>query len=159
MNHPITLQEKFYFIKICKSNNSGPDQIPFAFIHNFCNKTFDILATLNNKILKEEVYPTIWKCGIVISILKPKEKFYTDGYRPIILLNTICKLLEKIINYRLQWLLKKHVICFPHKNGFRKNLSTLDNMIEIKEKIIQTFNDKQILGIINLDIAKVYDST
>lgn len=66
MNYPINLQEKFYFIKKCKSNNSGPDQIPFAFIHNFGGKTFNIMATLYNKILKEGVYPAIFKSGIVI---------------------------------------------------------------------------------------------
>jgi len=71
----------------------------------------------------------------------------------------MCKLLEKILNHRLNWLLEKHAIFSPHQNGFRKNRFIIDNLIEIKEEITQTFNNKQIMRIINLDITKTYDST
>jgi hypothetical protein len=41
-------------------------------------------------ILKE------WKKGIIIPILKPgKNKHCTEGYRPITLLNTMSKIMEK----------------------------------------------------------------
>jgi hypothetical protein len=71
----------------------------------------------------------------------------------------MCKLLEKIINHRLSWLLEKHAFFSPHQNGFRKNRSTTDNLIEIKEDISQIFINQQIMGMLNLDIAKAYDST
>jgi len=71
----------------------------------------------------------------------------------------MCKLLEKIINHRLNWLLEKQSFFSPHQNGFRKNRSTIDNLIEIKEDITQTFNNQQIMVMVNLDIAKAYDST
>lgn len=160
LNHPITSNEIFYFLKKCKSTSPGPDQIPYVFIRNFGSKTFEILTTLYNKILVEETWPTTWKSGIVIPIPKPgKDKFHTEGYRPITLLNTMCKLLEKILNHRLNWLLEKNSFFSPHQNGFRKNRCTIDNLTEIKEEITQTFNKKQIMGIINLDITKAYDST
>jgi hypothetical protein len=44
LNNSITSQEIVYFLKKCKSNSPGPDQIPNAFIHNFGRKTFDLLA-------------------------------------------------------------------------------------------------------------------
>lgn len=44
INNHITSQEIYYFIKKCKSNSPGPDQIPYAFIQNFGSKTFDLLA-------------------------------------------------------------------------------------------------------------------
>jgi len=160
LNNPITSQEIVYFIKKCKSNSPGPDQIPYVFIHNFGRKTFDLLAILYNKILAEGSWPSTWKSGIVIPILKPdKAKFSIEGYRPITLLNTMCKLLEKNISHRLNWLLETHAFFSPHQNGFRKNRSTIDNLIEIKEDITQTFNNQQIMGMVNLDIAKAYEST
>lgn len=109
LNHPINSNEIFHFLKKCKSISPSPDQIPFAFIHNFGGKTFDILTILYNKILVEGTWPSTWMSGIVIPIPKPgKDKFRTEGYRPITLLNTLCKLLEKILNYRLNWLLEKN---------------------------------------------------
>lgn len=66
----------------------------FAFVHNFGGKAFDILTTLYNKFLIEGTWPSTWKSGIVISISKPgKDKFHTQGYRPITLLNTMSELL------------------------------------------------------------------
>ncbi|KAL4122214.1 hypothetical protein QTP88_014586 [Uroleucon formosanum] len=160
LNNSITSQENVYFIKKCKSNSLGPDQIPYAFIHDFGRKTFDLLAILYNKILSEGSWPSTWKSGLVIPIFKPdKDKFRIKGYRSITLLNTMCKLLEKIINHRLNWILEKHAFFSPHQNGFRKNRSTIDNMIEVKEDITQTLNNQQIMGMVNLDIAKAYDST
>jgi len=65
-------------------------------------------------------------------IPKPKkDKIHIEGYRPITLLNTMCKLLEIVINHRLNWLLKKYSFFSPQQSGFRKNQSTTDNLIEV----------------------------
>jgi hypothetical protein len=98
MNHPITSQEISHFIT--KSKSPGPDQISYEFIYNFRRRTLEVLTSLYNKIVREGVWPETWKCGIVIPIPKPeKNKFNTEGYRPITFLNTMCKLLEK--NHKL----------------------------------------------------------
>jgi hypothetical protein len=113
MNHSITPQEISHFITKSKSKSLGPDQIPYEFIYNFGRRTLEVLTSLYNKILREGVWPETWKCRIVIPIPKPeKNKFNTEGYRPITLLNTMCKLLEKIINFRLNWLLEKKPFLF-----------------------------------------------
>lgn len=42
---------------------------------------------------------------------------------------------------------------------FRKNLSIMNNLIEIKTEITQTSNSKHFMDIINLDITNAYNST
>ena len=102
-------------------------------------------GTLYNIILTEGTWPPTWKSRIVISIFKPsKVKFHSERYRPITLLNTMCKFLEKIINHRLNWFLEKHAFFSSYQNGFRKNQSTIDNLIEIKEEIIQTLTTNKL---------------
>lgn len=71
----------------------------------------------------------------------------------------MCKLFEKIINYRLSWFLEKTNFFSPKQNGFKKNRCTMDSLYEINEEIKQTFAKKQLMGVINLDIAKAYDTT
>ncbi|KAL4132883.1 hypothetical protein QTP88_009960 [Uroleucon formosanum] len=113
-----------------------------------------------NQDIKKGYWPKKWKSGIIIPILKPeKNQFKTDGYRPITLLNTMCKLFEKIINYRLSWYPEKIAFLSPKQNGFRKNRSTMDSFYEINEEIKQTLENKQLMGVINLDIPKAYDIT
>lgn len=55
-----------------------------------------------NGIFTEGSWLITLKNDTVIPIPKhKKDKFKPDGYRLITLLNTLCKLLEKIMNYRL----------------------------------------------------------
>lgn len=79
-------------------------------------------------------------------------KFLPNSYRPICLLNTLCKLLDKINNNRLMWFLNESNYLNPEQNGFRRNRSTTKNLMNIKNEI-QTALLKKNLGMINFDIA------
>lgn len=104
--------------------------------------------------------PDTWKTGVIIPILKfDKNKFKPEEYRAITLLNTMSKILEKIINSRLSWFLEIIKFFFPKQNELRNNSCTIDSLYEIDEEIGQTFDNKQIMGLIKLDVAKTYDST
>jgi hypothetical protein len=88
----------------------------------------------------QALYLEIEKKGIIIPIHKPgKNKYSTKGYRPITLLNTITKIMEKIINPRLIWFLEKNEILFKEQSSFRHARSTIDNLITIKTEIENTF--------------------
>jgi len=96
----------------------------------------------------------------VIPILKPgNDKFKLNSYRPISLLNTMCKLLEKIIDIRLRWFLEKINYLTPQQNSFRKNRNTYNSLQNIQDNIKKLFNKKQVPGLVALDIAKAYDTT
>lgn len=77
----------------------------------------------------------------------------TEGYRLITLLNTMTKIIEKIINTRLIWFLEKNEILSKEQSGFRHSRSTLDNLIIIKNEIENAFEQKQILGMVSIDIS------
>lgn len=68
------------------------------------------------------------------------------------------KTIEKIINTRLVWYLEKNKILSIVQSGFRRSRSTIDNLYIIKSEINKAFENKQILGMISLDITKAYDS-
>lgn len=115
-----------------------------------------------NRIFTEGSWQILWKHVTVIPILKhEKYKFKPDGYRPINLLNTLCKIFEKIINYSFTWISEKHNHLSKQQCGFRKtkNKSTIDNLIQINHEVNQTLTKKQIIGLVNLYIFKEYNST
>jgi len=53
----------------------------------------------------------------------------------------MCKVIEKI-NYLT-----------PFQSGFRKNRSAYDNLTTIKEEAQQALQNKQILGLLSIDIS------
>lgn len=160
LNIPIGMDELNTTIKKCKTKSAGPDNIPYCFIHNFGPLTKACLLHLYNKIYEEGKFPINWKTGIIIPIHKPgKNKFKVEGYRPITLLNTMCKIFEKIINFRLNWYLENISFFIPQQSGFRKKRSTIDNLMFIKHEIENCFKSKGVLGLVSLDINKAYDTT
>ncbi|KAL4104493.1 hypothetical protein QTP88_019789 [Uroleucon formosanum] len=71
----------------------------------------------------------------------------------------MCKVIEKIVNFRLIWFLEKINYLTPFQSGFRKNRSTYDNLTIIKEEAQKALQNKQILGLLSIDISKAYDVT
>lgn len=143
----------------CKSKSPGPDGIPYSFIKNFPKNTLIHLLAIYNLIWDSNVFPESWKHGHVIPILKPnKNKFLAESYRPICLLNTMCKLLEKIVNRRLIWFIENFDTLTPEQNGFRRNRSTMNNLLTIKNELHSSLRNKQNLGMIIFDMVKAYDT-
>ena len=72
------------------------------------------------------VFPDQWRNAIVIPIPKPnKNKFNLANYRPISLINTMRKIMEKIVNKRLIWHLE--TTNFFHRRTMRLPPKSLYN--------------------------------
>jgi len=159
LNSSLLITELEEALRNCKSKSPGPDGIPYLFIQNLPSNARIHLLSIYNSIWNNNCFPNSWRHGHVIPILKPdKNKFLPDSYRPICLLNTLCKLLEKIINNRLMWHLEKSNFFIAEQNGFRRHRSTTKNILNIKNEIQTTLKNNQSLGLISFDIAKAYDS-
>jgi hypothetical protein len=110
LNLPISLNELNWSLNKCPSLSPGPDDIPYIFLQNLPPSANAYIIHIYNKIWNCGILPKAWKHSIVIPILKPgNDKFKSNSYRPISLLNTMCKLLEKIIDTRLRWFLEKQI--------------------------------------------------
>lgn len=80
-----------------------------------------------------------------------------ENYRPISLLPTLSKILEKIIAIRLVNELKLKQIIQPEQFGFQANHSTSHAIQVIKNDIINGFKNRSTTGMVFLDIQKAFD--
>ena len=113
------------------------------------------LTSLLNEILFSRNCPLKWKEAIAVSILKPK----LSSYRPISLTSVLGKLLEKILNQRLTWILEKNSLIDPHQYGFRSNRSTSHALYDLQSQTNLSFSQKSDLPIITIffDMEKACD--
>lgn len=153
------MKEIEHIFNKCNIKSPGPDGIPYSFLQNLGPKSKEYLLQIYNEIWKMGNIPNEWKKGIKIPLTKPGEnKHTTEGYRPITLLNTMAKALEKQSIIGSCGSLKKKNMISKEQSGFIKSRSTLDNLITLQSEIENTFAKKLYLGMISLDITKAYDS-
>ena len=106
------------------------------------------------KSLKDADIPQIWKEVLITPIYKGKgDKTDPAQYRPISLTSQIIKLLERIIrSYLIQYLEVNGV--FPNsQHGFRPNRSTVTQLLEQYEAILDALGTQSNIDIIMLDYA------
>ena len=81
-----------------------------------------------------------------------------NNYRPISLLSSIVKIIEKIIHKRLFKFLNNNNCLFNYQFGFRNHHSTNHALISITEKIRKAIDDGKIACRVFLDFQKAFDT-
>jgi hypothetical protein len=87
-----------------------------------------------NKIMQYGVFPERLKYSVIKPIHKKGDKSLLSNYRPISLLTSFSKIVEKIMNNILVSHLKKYEILNPNQYGFQKSYQQITLLIlyEIK---------------------------
>ena len=91
----------------------------------------------------------------------PHDSHNPNNYRPISLTNTVAKILEKLIKYRLVYYLEINNIILKEQSGFRSKKRAIDNVFYFKQKCLEAFamrkKKKNRVGGIIFDIEKAFD--
>ena len=88
------------------------------------------LCHIFNQSIYQGSFPDLMKRTEVILLYKGKEMDYMINYRPISLLITLSKLLEKVIYKRLYSFLELNKTLFSSKYGFRSRHSCKQAILE-----------------------------
>jgi hypothetical protein len=155
-----TPEETFIHIKsLKKSKAPGMDRIHNVLIKQLPWKAIVYLNFIIMCCLKLSYFPTNWKTAKVIPLAKPgKDPHLLSSYRPISLLNSLSKILEKIILTRIKNHLSAHDIIPPEQYGFQNQKSTTHQLYRIINLIKSQFNNKcSSTAMILLDVEKAFD--
>jgi hypothetical protein len=77
------------------------------------------------------------------------------SYRPISLTSSCCKLMERIINKRMQMYTESENIVGHEQAGFRQYKSTEDQTAHLTQVINDTFQAKTVILAVFIDLQKV----
>ena len=80
------------------------------------------------------------------------------NYRPISILSTFSKILEKLIYNRIQSFLEKHSIALPTQYGFGPAFSTSHAIIDILTSTLDNININKNTALLLLDLKKAFDT-
>lgn len=140
------------------TNSTGWDGISACFLKLALGSLSLPITLICNLCLSTGKFPDALKKSVVVPIYKSGDRDCISNYRPISLLPTIAKVLEKIINKRLKSYLEKNNLLSTNQHGFRERKSTLNAAQQLTSFLVDKLDkNKKTLGIF-LDLKKAFDT-
>ncbi|CAG9137934.1 unnamed protein product [Plutella xylostella] len=94
----------------------------------------------------------------VCPIYKSGDKNDVTNYRPISLLTSLSKILEKVVNNQLLKFLEKESLLHDHQFGFRRGRSTEDAVANLVDHVAKKLDSGERCVGVFLDLAKAFDT-
>ena len=144
--------------KLASKKSTGHDGLS-----NFCLKAIipEIVKPLTyifNLSIVNGIVPQKMKLAKVVPIFKKGDALIVSNYRPISLLTSISKILEKIIYSRTVKFLQNKNVLSDSQFGFREKQSTSHAILTFLDKVARaTDNHLHTIGVL-LDFSKAFDT-
>ena len=138
--------------------SSGHDNINYAIIKKIILPIANPLAHIFNLSLLQGRVPSSMKIAKVIPLFKRGDKYDVNNYRPISLLSSFSKILEKIVYKRTLSFINHNNIFSDVQFGFRERHSTVHALLTFIDKAAHSIdNSSHMIGIF-LDFSKAFDT-
>lgn len=117
----------------------------------------EYISSLFNQCLNEVYFPSEWKVGDVVVLLKSPDKIRTDphSYRPICLLPVMSKVLERMMVKRLKVNMMNEAVA-NSQYGFTNGKSAEDALVRVGELVKESVS-KYVLGVF-VDFKGAFDN-
>lgn len=156
---PITENELIKQIKSLKNEvKSGGDGITSEIIKNNHQFLLKPLTHIINLIFCSGVFPDALKNAIIVPVFKQGNKKLTTNYRPIALISTVSKIVEKCIKHKLMLFLEKYNLLSTNQYAFREGCNTENALCRVTDEILQNLDiGRRVIGVF-LDLRKAFDT-
>ena len=104
------------------------------------------------------IFPNSMKAADVIPLFKSGKRNLSTNYRPISLLLTLSKVLEKLIYSRVYNFLTENGSIYDSQYGFRSKHSCEQAVLELIGNIVKGFENKEHTIATFLDLSKAFDT-
>ncbi|KAK2718723.1 hypothetical protein QYM36_005901 [Artemia franciscana] len=158
-NRPFTEREVNEVVKNLPNTTPGDDLIYPEFVKRLPEIWMKELLKIINIAWKSGYFPKIWKKGTAIMIPKPgKDSEKIENFRFITLLPVLGKVYERLVKNRLSWLTEEKKGLKDYQCGFRRNRSTLENLILLQRDALYVLQNSKIMIVVFLDVRGAFDN-
>lgn len=170
LNNSIPISEKFYFgnvtteyvehqlFSLRTNKATGLDRIGARLLKDASSAIAPCLAKIFNYSFSTAIFPNLWKIGRIVALHKQGNRTDMNNYRPITILPTISKLLERAVHQQLYHYLNEKKVLAKEQHGFRARRATDTALIHFSDKILASMDSGQVTGVAFLDLSKAFDT-
>jgi hypothetical protein len=112
------------------------------------------LSHLINISLRTNYIPESWKTAKIVPLLKSGDSRLTTNYRPISLLPTLSKVLEKVVHMQSYRFLHNNDIIYRHQYGFRKSHNCQSLLLKLQNVLYEAKSAKKHTLAVFVDLKK-----
>ena len=140
-------------LKSLKPNKAvGLDKLSARLLKDASNVIAQTLTGLIIKSFSDGVFPRVWKCAKVIALFKDGDKSIKDNYRPISILPTISKIIERSAHIQLSSFLEVNRLLSQSQFGFQLKRSTSTALIDFTDQVLENMDKGCVTGTVFLDV-------
>ena len=156
---PETIQSIKKLINSLKINTStGHDNISVKILQDSADTTAPYICDIINLSYQVREFPQCMKLATITALHKKKDVNIMSNYRPISILPSLSKVLEKSATLQLLSFLEENQILSRHQHAYRKMHSTVTCLSQLVDYIYELVDQKKHTAIISLDLSKAFDS-
>ena len=139
------------------SKATGLDNIGSKILKISANIIAPSLVYIINKSIISGSFPSMWKEAKVKPLFKSGDKDGINNYRPISILPTISKLIEKWVDINFSLFLNNYELLHKSQSGFRAKHSTESALILMVDSWLKALNAGKLIGCVMVDFRKAFD--
>ena len=111
-----------------------------------------------NLSLTTGTFPEAFKIAKVVPIYKKDDSFQVSNYRPVSILSSLSKVLERLVYNRLYCFLTENGLLNQDQYGFRKYHSTDLALAQLYDKVSNALASREhVIGVF-MDLSKAFDT-
>ena len=145
-------------VKSIKSHSFGVDNINAYILKLIIGRIAGILTHIINASLEQGIFPDRWKYAIIKPIPKVPNPLTASDFRPISILPTLSKIIEKIAARQWVEYLNKYCLLDPFQSAYKKFHSPITALLKVTDDIFENIQDQEITFMIFLDFSKAFDT-
>lgn len=149
--------------KLKNKKAPGPDGVPAEVIKIIADSRPELLLNMYNRCLTDGIFPEPWKEQNLVLISKGKgDASLPSSYRPLCMLDTAGKLLERLIKPRLDEAISCKGGLSERQHGFRPGKSTVGAIKNVIDAVLtareMNHHTRPIVLLATLDVKNAFNS-
>lgn len=136
---------------------AGPDNLNNELLKLVARSITPSVTWLFNRILEDGIYPDMWKQANISPVYKKGDRQSKNNYRPISLLSSTGKVLERLIFNKVYAFCTNNNLLTQKNSGYKKNDSTTNRLVCIVNQIYAHMDIKDDTCLVFLDQSKAFD--
>ena len=150
-NHAFVSQ---FLSKLNANKSTGLDNIGARILKMSANIIAPSILFIVNKSITSGKFPSVWKEAKVKPLFKAGSKEDVNNYRPISILPTLSKLIEKWVDSQFSKFLNDFQLLHKSQSGFRSKHSSESAFILMIDSWLKAINEGDMVGCALVDFSQ-----